>query len=70
MFSQLLCTNFRVIGIKDLTNTVLLLNHLDNPEKLQCIHVAGTNGKGSTAHMLASISARSRIQSRTIYFLI
>lgn len=41
---------------KDLTNTHLLITHLDNPqEKLKCIHVAGTNGKGSTSHMLASI---------------
>jgi len=41
---------------KDLTNTILLANHLGNPEKeLKCIHVAGTNGKGSTSHMLASI---------------
>ena len=41
---------------KDLTNVNLLANHLDNPQqKLQCIHVAGTNGKGSTSHMLASV---------------
>ena len=41
---------------KDLTNTHLLIAHLDNPqEKLNCIHVAGTNGKGSTSHMFASI---------------
>ena len=41
---------------EDLTNTILLANHLQNPEKnLKCIHVAGTNGKGSTSHMLASI---------------
>ena len=41
---------------KDLTNTILLANHLGNPESyLRCIHVAGTNGKGSTSHMLASI---------------
>ena len=41
---------------KDLTNTILLVNHLNNPqEKIKCIHVAGTNGKGSTSHMLASI---------------
>lgn len=41
---------------KDLTNAVLLVKHLDNPHtKLRCIHVAGTNGKGSTSHMLASI---------------
>jgi dihydrofolate synthase/folylpolyglutamate synthase len=41
---------------EDLTNTILLANHLGNPEKyLKCIHVAGTNGKGSTSHLLASI---------------
>ncbi|MFM9826541.1 bifunctional folylpolyglutamate synthase/dihydrofolate synthase [Flavobacterium sp.] len=41
---------------KDLTNAYLLVNHLNNPQvKLKCIHVAGTNGKGSTSHMLASI---------------
>jgi len=41
---------------KDITNTVLLANHLGNPEQyLKCIHVAGTNGKGSTSHLLASI---------------
>ena len=33
-----------------------LLAHLDNPEKdLPCIHIAGTNGKGSLAVMTASI---------------
>ncbi|SHL19256.1 bifunctional folylpolyglutamate synthase/dihydrofolate synthase [Flavobacterium xanthum] len=41
---------------KDLTNAYLLIDHLQNPqEKLKCIHVAGTNGKGSTSHMLASV---------------
>jgi dihydrofolate synthase/folylpolyglutamate synthase len=41
---------------KDLTNAYLLSDHLGNPEKrIKCIHVAGTNGKGSTSHMLASI---------------
>ena len=41
---------------KDLTNAYLLSDHLDHPEKkLKCIHVAGTNGKGSTSHMLSSI---------------
>ena len=41
---------------KDLTNVILLADHLDNPhKKIKCIHVAGTNGKGSTSHMLASI---------------
>lgn len=41
---------------KDITNTVLLAKHLGNPERyLKCIHVAGTNGKGSTSHLLASV---------------
>jgi len=41
---------------EDLTNIKLLSAHLVNPEKqLKCIHVAGTNGKGSTSHMLASV---------------
>lgn len=41
---------------KDLTNTHLLINHLGNPhQNLKFIHVAGTNGKGSTSHMLASV---------------
>ena len=41
---------------KDLTNTWLLAEHLNNPHKnLKCIHVAGTNGKGSVSHMLASV---------------
>lgn len=40
----------------DLYNTVKLATHLNNPEnKFKSIHVAGTNGKGSTSHMLASI---------------
>jgi dihydrofolate synthase/folylpolyglutamate synthase len=40
----------------DLTNTLLLSDYLHHPErKIKCIHVAGTNGKGSTSHMLASI---------------
>jgi dihydrofolate synthase/folylpolyglutamate synthase len=41
---------------KDLTNTILLANHLGNPElELKTIHVAGTNGKGSTSSLLASV---------------
>jgi dihydrofolate synthase/folylpolyglutamate synthase len=41
---------------EDLTNALLLAKHLGNPErKIKCIHVAGTNGKGSTSHFLASI---------------
>lgn len=41
---------------KDLTNTLALCKALDFPQtKFKTIHVAGTNGKGSTSHMLASI---------------
>ncbi|MBK7681078.1 MAG: bifunctional folylpolyglutamate synthase/dihydrofolate synthase [Bacteroidia bacterium] len=40
----------------NLDNTLALANALGNPQQyLKCIHVAGTNGKGSTSHMLASI---------------
>lgn len=40
----------------NLDNTILLANHLKNPEKkLKTIHVAGTNGKGSTSSLLASV---------------
>ncbi len=40
----------------DLSNTHLLCDLLDHPEnKFKSIHIAGTNGKGSTSHMLASI---------------
>ena len=41
---------------KDLTNILALSKELGFPEqKFKSIHVAGTNGKGSTSHMLASI---------------
>jgi len=41
---------------KDLGPTIALCNYLGNPErKFKSIHVAGTNGKGSTSHALASI---------------
>jgi len=41
---------------KDLHNTIALCNHLSNPQdKFKTIHVAGTNGKGSTSHMLAAV---------------
>ena len=40
----------------DLTNTIKLMEVLKHPEKkFKAIHIAGTNGKGSTSHMLASI---------------
>jgi dihydrofolate synthase/folylpolyglutamate synthase len=41
---------------KDLTNTLKLCGLLDHPEKkFKSIHIAGTNGKGSTSHMVAAI---------------
>ncbi len=52
MYSRIGAAAFK----KDLTNTITLCNHLNNPHtKFKCIHVAGTNGKGSVSHMLAAI---------------
>lgn len=40
----------------NLNSTIEFLNFLDNPQKkFKSIHVAGTNGKGSSSHLLASI---------------
>ncbi len=40
----------------NLNNTIALLNHLKNPQQqFQSIHIAGTNGKGSVSHNIASI---------------
>jgi dihydrofolate synthase/folylpolyglutamate synthase len=40
----------------DLNNTKAICSLLNHPEnKFKSIHVAGTNGKGSTSHMLAAI---------------
>jgi len=45
---------------KDLTNTLKLCEVAGNPhEKFKSIHIAGTNGKGSTSHMLAAILQES-----------
>lgn len=45
---------------KDLHNTIALLESLGNPHKKgKFIHVAGTNGKGSTASFLASVLKES-----------
>lgn len=41
---------------KDLSNTIRLCEALGNPQNaFKAIHIAGTNGKGSTSHMLASV---------------
>ena len=43
-------------SVPGLSRTRELLARLGNPqEKLKFVHIAGTNGKGSTAAMLASI---------------
>ncbi len=52
MFSKLGAAAYKA----DLTNTIKICNFLDQPQqKFKSIHVAGTNGKGSTSHMLAAI---------------
>ncbi len=58
LYSQL--PMFQRVGIfayrADLKKTKMILDALDNPHKnLRTIHIAGTNGKGSTSHMLAAI---------------
>jgi dihydrofolate synthase/folylpolyglutamate synthase len=58
LFSQL--PMFQRIGTAaykaNLDNTIAICRLLDNPEnKFKSVHVAGTNGKGSTSHILASI---------------
>ena len=41
---------------KDLHNTLKFSAHLDNPHRqFQSVHIAGTNGKGSTAHSIAAV---------------
>ena len=41
---------------KDLTNTIVLLEALDNPhKKFKSVHIAGTNGKGTCAHGISAI---------------
>jgi len=41
---------------KDLSNTWRLMEMLGHPQRrFPCVHIAGTNGKGSSAHMLSAI---------------
>ena len=52
MYSRIGAAAYR----NDLTNTIALCNALNNPQqKFKSVHIAGTNGKGSTSHMLAAI---------------
>ena len=48
-------------GYKEgLSTTIALDNHLGNPhKKFRTIHIAGTNGKGSTSHTIAAILQES-----------
>lgn len=44
----------------DLSNIIALCEILNHPERqLRCIHIAGTNGKGSSAHLIASVLQES-----------
>ncbi|MBP8824331.1 MAG: bifunctional folylpolyglutamate synthase/dihydrofolate synthase [Flavobacteriales bacterium] len=52
MFSRIGKAAYRA----DLGNTHALMDLLGHPEQgLKCVHIAGTNGKGSTANMIASV---------------
>ncbi|MBT7995551.1 MAG: bifunctional folylpolyglutamate synthase/dihydrofolate synthase, partial [Bacteroidetes bacterium] len=48
----------------NLDNTIALANALGNPEnKFRSIHVAGTNGKGSVSHILASVCMEAGLKT-------
>lgn len=48
---------------KDLNNIKLLCDHFGNPhEYFDTIHIAGTNGKGTVAHMLSAVLQRSGLK--------
>ena len=48
----------------DLSNTIKLCEYLGNPQlKFKSIHIAGTNGKGSTSHYIASILQSARYKT-------
>src|ERR1700722_8747288 len=52
MYSRIGAAAYR----NDLTNTWQLTEYIGNPQtKFKSVHIAGTNGKGSTSHMLAAI---------------
>jgi dihydrofolate synthase/folylpolyglutamate synthase len=52
MFTRVGASAFKT----DLTNTIVLCERVGNPQyKFKSVHVGGTNGKGSTSHMLAAI---------------
>ncbi len=50
---------FHIVGAKaykpGFANTMRLMEHLGNPHlRLRAVHIAGTNGKGSTSHLIAA----------------
>ena len=52
MFSRIGAAAYK----EDLDNTLALCAELGDPQrKFKCIHIAGTNGKGSVSHMLAAV---------------
>jgi dihydrofolate synthase / folylpolyglutamate synthase len=58
LFSQLpMYSRIGAVAYKeDLHNAIAICGALNNPQnKFKSIHIAGTNGKGSTSHMLAAI---------------
>lgn len=47
-------------GVHSLDKIRLLLDNFDNPQdKIKVIHIAGTNGKGSTTKMISQVLSRS-----------
>ena len=45
------------------------MEKFDNPhKKLKCVHIAGTNGKGSVAEMLNRCAIDAGYKVRKIYF--
>ncbi len=66
LYSRL--ADYQLVGASaykpDLKNTNELLKFLGDPHKrVNTIHVAGTNGKGSSSHMLASILQESHLST-------
>lgn len=59
MFQRIGATAYKA----NLDNTIAICKLLNNPEnKFKSIHIAGTNGKGSTSHMLASVLQSSGLK--------
>lgn len=55
-------------SIPGLSRTQELLHRMGNPEKrLKFVHIAGTNGKGSTAAMIASILPQGGLLYRFVH---